>query len=128
VLRAVLGEFRDAAPMTFRADFVTLDCAHLWQTKNAALVWSLEKPMEANSNNLRHYYHLLDELAENLVSEMADAEVPRDVLSGPPRAAIDPLAGMLTTLSPTTCTTDQILSMKSSGLSDDQVRRACDQQ
>src|SRR4029079_15732518 len=45
VLRTVLGEFRDAAPMTFRSDFVTLESAHLWRTNNGALVWSLERPI-----------------------------------------------------------------------------------
>jgi hypothetical protein len=127
VFRTVLGEFRDAAPMTFRPDFVTLDSAHLWQTKNAALVWSLERPMEANSNNLRHYYHLLDELADDVVSKLTDAEVALDVLQAPPRNVVDPLGSSLP-VGPPTCTTDQILAMKNSGLSDDQIRRACDQE
>jgi hypothetical protein len=128
VLRTVLGEFRDAAPMTFRRDFVTLESAHLWRAKNAALVWSLEKPLEASTGNLGHYYPLLDELAGSVAKKIGRTEVAPGVLEGPSHVAIDPLRGALITLPVLGCTTDQILSMKNSGMSDEQVRRACDEQ
>src|SRR5207253_1110905 len=105
VLRTVLGEFRDAAPMTFRRDFVTLESAHLWQAKT----------------------HLLDELAGAVAKKIGNAEVAHEMLDGPPQIAVDPLRGVLTTLPALGCTTDQILSMKNSGMSDEQVRRACDE-
>jgi hypothetical protein len=101
VFRTVLGEFRDAAPMTFRADFVTLDTAHLWHAENGALVWSLPKPM------------------------VSDVEVERALLTGPPRTIVDPLGSVAHRGAQ--CSTEQILSMKKSGLTDDQVRRACGQ-
>jgi len=125
VFRTVLGEFRDAAPMTFRADFVTLDTAHLWQAENAALVWSLPKPRVSDGTNLIHYYRLLDELAEDLANRMAKVEVERALLTGPPRTIVDPLGSVAHR--GTQCSTEQILSMKKSGLTDDQVRRACGQ-
>src|SRR4051812_34561540 len=61
VLRLVLGEFLDAFPMTFRPDYVTLQTAELWSTKNAALVWSLAPPMISSGTNLRDYHRLIDE-------------------------------------------------------------------
>lgn len=126
VLRTVLGEFRDAAPMTFRRDFVTVDAAHLWQTRNAALVWSLREPIDSAGMNLRHYYRLLDAVAEQTAAMITKAKVSRELIDGPPRPALDPLRALAGSAT-TRCTTDQILTMKASGLSDDQVRRACEQ-
>ena len=124
VLRLVLGEFRDAAPMTFRPDFVTLQSAELWSTKNAALVWALERPLESSGNNLPHYHRLIDELAEILADEVGSAEVAPAVFAKEeqlPAESAPAATGM------GACTVDQVLAMKNSGMTDAQVKRACGQ-
>jgi hypothetical protein len=126
VLRTVLGEFRDAAPMTFRSDFVTLDSAHLWQTRNSALVWSLRGPIDSSGTNLFHYYRLLDQLTDQTANIISKAQAPRELIDGPPRAAVDPLRG-LTGGGVPGCTAKQVTTMKNAGLGDEQVRRACEQ-
>ena len=85
VLRLVLGEFLDAAPMTFRPDYVTLQSADWWSTKNGAVVWSLAVPMVSAGTNLRDYHRLIDELAERVVEGMVTARVDR---SGKPFSTI----------------------------------------
>lgn len=127
VLRTVLGEFRDMAPMTpFLRDLATVEAANLWQTRNGALVWSLRGPIDSSGMNVRHYYHLLDSLAEQTAGIITKAKVERELIDGPPRPVIDPL-GSITGSTTSQCTTDQILRMKAAGLSDEQVRRACEQ-
>jgi hypothetical protein len=54
----------------------------------------LSKPIESSGNNLRHYYRLLDELAENVVDAISVAEVATDVVYGAPRALVDPLRSL----------------------------------
>jgi len=124
VLRLVLGEFRDAAPMTFRPDFVILQSAELWSTKNAARLWALERPLESSGTNLGHYQRLIDELAEMLADEVSSTEVPPGVLTKaeelPPETR-PPATGL------GSCTVDQVLGMKNSGMSDAQIKRACNQ-
>jgi hypothetical protein len=122
VLRLVLGEFRDAAPMTFRPDFVTLESADLWSTSNAALVWSLSPPLVSSGMNLRTYHRLVDEISEMLVDELTSAEVDSAVFAEKDQlpAASEPAEGGMGS-----CTVDQVLTMKNSGMTDLQVRRAC---
>ncbi len=122
VLRLVLGEFRDAAPMTFRPDFVTLQSAELWSTPNAALVWSLTQPLISSGNNLRSYHRLIDELAEILAEEISSAEVDSAVFAKTDQlpAASEPAESAMGS-----CTVDQVLAMKNSGMTDAQVKRAC---
>jgi hypothetical protein len=81
--------------------------------------------MVSDGTNLMHYYRLLDELAEDLANRMAEVEVERALLTGPPRTIVDPLGSVAHRGAQ--CSTEQILSMKKSGLTDDQVRRACGQ-
>jgi len=122
VLRLVLGEFRDAAPMTFRPDFVTLQSADLWSTKNAALVWLLSRPLVSSGNNLRSYHRLVDEIAEILADELSSVEVDAAVFAKTDQlpAASEPAGGGMGS-----CTVDQVLAMKNSGMTDAQVKRAC---
>lgn len=63
----VLGEFRDAAPMTFRSDYVTLQEAHLWNAESGQVVWSLSV---YEKNNLGSYYSLLDDISNYLVKSI----------------------------------------------------------
>ncbi len=147
VLQVVLGEFRDAAPMTFRPDFVSLQEAHFWDVENGTALWATNLPTVYQSNNLRSYHHLLDDLSGVLVGSITSLTIPDDAsragagtaapaaapsraterqpTTGPPdRAAVAP------STTPrdhsTGCTTEQVLSMKNAGLSDDQIRRACE--
>jgi hypothetical protein len=143
VLQVVLGEFRDAAPMTFRSDFVSLQEAHLWSVETGAVLWATNLPTFYASDNLRHVQHLLDDVSKTVVESITS--LPETVSGGAgaggaigaaaaPRAAPEQQvpAKASTTVQPASrkdagqCTTEQILSMKNSGLSDDQIRRACE--
>jgi hypothetical protein len=60
---------RDAAPMTFRSDFVTLNAGSMFRVVDGKEVWTaavttIEGP------NLPKYNRLLDELAERVVRSM----------------------------------------------------------
>lgn len=148
VMRLVLGEFLDAAPMTFRPDFVTLQSAELWSTKNGALIWSISTPLVYAGANLRHYNRLIDDMAGELAEHLAEARVDASVFTKPVDPALvhagdqaEPTRSSTASAPPSTpsvheqqrrrsaaapCTTDQVLSMKSAGLSDAQVKAACD--
>jgi hypothetical protein len=73
-LQLVLGEFLDAAPFTFRADFVTLAQGVMWETATGTEVWRLDKPTTFTKSNLGAYTPLLDDMAQALVKSVA----PRD--------------------------------------------------
>ena len=108
--------------MTFRPDFVTLQSADVWSTKNGALVWSLSRPLESSGNNLHSYHRLIDEIAEILADELSSAEVDAAVFAKTDQlpAARDPAGGDVGS-----CSVDQVLAMKNSGMTDAQVKRAC---
>ena len=72
VLIIVLGEFRDAAPMTFRSDFVTLDSAKLYSVPGGDIVWQTTKPFTLASSNFGNYYDLVDGIGENLVKSITE--------------------------------------------------------
>jgi hypothetical protein len=63
-LQMTLGEFRNAAPMTFRTDFVTLEKATLVDVNSGQEVWRLEKPILLEKSNLGNHLGLLDDLAK----------------------------------------------------------------
>jgi len=67
VLQVVLGEFLDAAPMTFRSDFVTLQTARLWNAESSELIWALDTPVVYSGTNLGHYYRFLDKISDFIV-------------------------------------------------------------
>lgn len=69
-LQVVLGEFRDAAPMTFRSDFVTLASAVMWTTDGATEVWKLKKPVVLEKGNIGSYRGLLDDFARRIAKSM----------------------------------------------------------
>ena len=59
-----LGEFRNAAPMTFRSDFVTLEIGVLVDVNSKKEVWSLDKPFNLQKGNLGNHYGLIDKIAK----------------------------------------------------------------
>jgi len=59
VLQLVLGEFRDAAAMTFRADYVTLDKAVLLECETGTAAWFLVRPFMLEKGNFGGYLGLV---------------------------------------------------------------------
>lgn len=74
VLQLVLGEFQDAAPMTFRPDFVWLEEGSLFETKTGKEVWRLTKPVYLQKGNPGSYTPLLKELAKQLAKSIASGK------------------------------------------------------
>jgi hypothetical protein len=62
----VLGEFRNAAPMTFRSDFVTLEKASMVNVATGEEVWRLQKPVKLEKTNIGNHLGLLDDLAKKI--------------------------------------------------------------
>ena len=58
-----LGEFRNAAPMTFRTDFVTLSGGVLIDVNTKQEVWTLREPLLLEKTNIGNHYGLIDEIA-----------------------------------------------------------------
>lgn len=75
-LQVVLGEFRNAAPMTFRTDFVTLQEAHFWETSTGKLLWSTNLPTFYQTNNLGSHERMLNVVGEVLVANIAGIVAP----------------------------------------------------
>lgn len=79
VFRATLGEFRNAAPMTGRSDFITLETADLIDVVTGKVVWGLREPIVTErQGNLGNHFELLDEIARPLAQRIA-ANQPRGV-------------------------------------------------
>lgn len=72
ILITNLGEFRDAAPMTFRSDFVSLQEARLIDVRSGSDVWTLKSPFTASGANIGGYHPLLEELAGKVVASIAN--------------------------------------------------------
>jgi hypothetical protein len=72
VLVIVLGEFRDAAPMTFRSDFVTLQSANLYSVPSGIIVWQTTQPFRLDSSNYGHHYALIDEIGQSIVKSITE--------------------------------------------------------
>jgi len=68
VLILDLGEFRNAAPMTFRSDFVTLQNGSLFRVSDGKEAWVLNSPIVLEKSNLGDHLILIDNLAK-LVAE-----------------------------------------------------------
>ncbi len=60
VLQVTLGEFQDAAPMTFRPDYVYLDKAVMYDAATGEAVWELASPMYLEKGNIGGYSGLLE--------------------------------------------------------------------
>lgn len=61
-----LGEFRNAAPFTFRTDFVTLESGFLIDVKTKEKVWTLKKPYILSKTNIGSHYGLIDDIAKEV--------------------------------------------------------------
>lgn len=68
VLILDLGEFRNAAPMTFRSDFVTLQSGSLVRVSDGKETWVLNSPVVLEKSNIGNHLILIDNLAK-LVAE-----------------------------------------------------------
>ena len=65
-LQVVLGEFLNAAPMTFRSDYVYLDNAVMYDVKTGETVWALIKPINLQKTNLGNHIVLLSQHAQTI--------------------------------------------------------------
>lgn len=70
-LQIVLGEFRNAAPMTFRSDFVWIGSAAMLEARTGRQVWALSRPLYLEKTNLGNCYPLLNQFAEKMVRSIA---------------------------------------------------------
>ena len=68
VLTLELGEFRNAAPMTFRSDFVTLQKGSLFRVSDGKEVWILNSPVVLDKSNIGSHLILIGNIAK-IVSE-----------------------------------------------------------
>lgn len=64
VLTLDLGEFRNAAPMTFRSDFVTLQSGSLLRVSDGKEIWVLNAPLVLEKSNIGNHLVLIDNLAK----------------------------------------------------------------
>ena len=58
-LQVVLGEFLNAAPMTFRSDYVYVDKAVMYDVRTGEAVWELTAPLYLQKGNLGNHFPLL---------------------------------------------------------------------
>lgn len=70
-LQLVLGEFRDAAAMTFRSDFVTLQDGVMWDVATGVEVWRVAKPWIGDKGNIGGYRGILEVAADAVVDSIA---------------------------------------------------------
>ena len=59
-----LGEFQNAAPFTFRPDYVTLRDGVLIDVKRKVDVWFLNKPFKRAKSNIGSYHMLMNQIAK----------------------------------------------------------------
>jgi len=70
-LMLTLGEFRNAAPFTFRSDFVTLKSGFLIDVKTKKKVWTLKKPYILSKTNIGSHYGLIDDIAKEVAASIS---------------------------------------------------------
>ena len=70
-LISVLGEFLNAAPMTFRPDYVYLESAALYKTGVNTPVWKSKPNQRLKKGNAGDHLTLLDKLAEMVANDIA---------------------------------------------------------
>jgi len=71
-LLLTLGEFRNAAPMTFRSDYVFLESGVLINIKTNKEVWSLNKPLRLDKANIGNHLELIDHIAKYVVESIVN--------------------------------------------------------
>ena len=70
VLQLVLGEFRNAAPMSFRDDFVVLEQGTLWEVETGNEVWVVSQPLRLAKENIGGHMELIEAHAELIVKSL----------------------------------------------------------
>ena len=70
VLLLTLGEFRDAAPMTFRSDYVTLSDGALIDTATGQDIWTLNTQYRIEQGNLGDYEGMIDKIAKDVAKSI----------------------------------------------------------
>jgi len=71
-----LGEFQNAAPMSFRPDFAWLQEAVLYRTKDGAQVWRLKKPWYLQKTNFGNHMPLIGNFAKHIAKSIANSAGP----------------------------------------------------
>lgn len=71
VLQLVLGEFRNAAPMTFRDDFVVLQSGVLWDVETGEAVWEVTQPLRLGKENFGGHVPLIASHADLVVRSLS---------------------------------------------------------
>ena len=72
-LQVVLGEFLDAANMTFRYDYVYLDKAIMYDVRSGETVWELTAPFKsAKGTNLGDYFVLLKHHSDSIAKSISE--------------------------------------------------------
>lgn len=69
-LQLVLGEFRDAAPMTFRSDFVTLSQGVMWAAATGAEVWNVREPVTSSKGNIGGHTGMVESFGAQVVKSI----------------------------------------------------------
>ncbi len=69
-LLLTLGEFRNAAPMTFRSDYVFLESGILIDVNLKKEVWSLDKPFRIDKANIGNHLELIDDIAKSVAESV----------------------------------------------------------
>lgn len=76
VLITQLGEFQNAAPMSFRADFVWLQNAELYRTSDKAQVWRVMRPLLWQKTNIGNHYPLIGDIGRSIAKSINKAAGP----------------------------------------------------
>jgi hypothetical protein len=71
VLLLELGEFLNAAPMTFRPDSVTLQKGLLLEVATGAEIWTLPRPWVYQKSNFGSHHVLFDQIAVAVAKNLA---------------------------------------------------------
>lgn len=66
----VQGEFLNAAPMTFRPDFVSLVSGALLEVQTRKEVWSLDRAYRIEDANFGDHYGLIDQVAAKVAESV----------------------------------------------------------
>ena len=66
------GEFLNAAPMTFRPDFVTLDSGVLIDVNTKHVIWSLNQPVRRQKTNIGNHYGLIDNIGKEVAKSIVN--------------------------------------------------------
>jgi hypothetical protein len=69
-LQVVLGEFQNAAPMTFRPDYVILDSAIMYDVRTGDIAWELIAPVTLKKGNPGNHLVLLEKHAQAIAKSI----------------------------------------------------------